>query len=106
MSDETSIVEIRISPQQAGEFMDRLINDTEFRERLVQNPVEELAGYGINVPPSLLPEQVELPSPEEIRQMQDRIDADEFSDGGGMIQFAPLWPALWWFRQFSEQPGP
>jgi putative modified peptide len=98
-------IDIRISPQQADEFMAKLVDDHEFRERLTQNPVEELAQYGINVPPDLLPEQVELPSPEEITQCRDRVDADEFADGGGMIKFHPLWPTLWWFRKFVRQSG-
>jgi hypothetical protein len=109
MYGEESIVEIRISPQQADEFMSRLIDDPEFRERLARNPVEELARYGINVPSALLPEQVELPSPEEIRQVRAGVEADEFTqfpiDGGVMGKFGPLWCALIWLIKFKRLPG-
>jgi putative modified peptide len=108
MYGEESIVEIRISPQQADELMSRLVDDQEFRERLTQNPVEELAGYGINVPSALLPERVELPSPEEISRVRAGAEADEFAqfpvDGGFMGKFGPLWCALIWFIKFKRLP--
>ena len=108
MYDDESSVQIRISPQQADEFMSRLVDDPEFRERLTQNPVDELARYGIDFPSSLLPEQVELPSPEEIRRVRAGAEADEFAqfpiDGGFMGKFGPLWCALIWFIKFKRLP--
>jgi hypothetical protein len=107
MYGEESIVEIRISPQQADEFMSRLVDDPEFRERLAQNPVEELARYGINIPSPLLPEQAELPSPEEIRQVRAGAEADEFTQFPIDVvvgKFSPLWCALTWFKKFRELP--
>jgi putative modified peptide len=91
MYDEEPYVEIRMSPQQADELMDRLVNDTEFRERLTQNPIEELARYGISIPPALLPERVELPSPDEVRRARDVIETGELGDGENAIWFLPIW---------------
>jgi putative modified peptide len=76
MNGEEGIIEIRISPSQAEALVEKLINDMEFRERLAQDPNEELRQYGISVPPALIPERVELPSPDEIRQARDAMDAE------------------------------
>jgi putative modified peptide len=91
MNGEETYVEIRMSPQQADELVDRLVNDTEFRERLTQNPIEELARYGISVPPALLPERVELPSPDEVRQARDAIETGELGGYENFIWFLPIW---------------
>jgi hypothetical protein len=105
--DET-VIEVRISPSQADEFLDRIVNDPAFYEQLSQNPNDALAQYGISVPPSFLPEQVELPSPDQIRQARDAMDTGEFSeeiwrysyeDGGSAKVWVILWLALW-FRKF------
>jgi putative modified peptide len=103
MNGEEPIVEIRISPRQAEELVDRLVNDTEFRERLAQNPTAELAQYGISIPPALLPERVELPSPDEVRQALDAIDAGEF--GGDYEARGPftLWFSVIWFSKLRPR---
>jgi putative modified peptide len=89
MNGEETYVEIRISPRQAEELVDRLINDTGFRERLAQDPNAELGQYGISVPPALLPERVELPSPDELRQARDAIYAGEAGDYEDRGPFSP-----------------
>jgi hypothetical protein len=77
MYDEDAVVEIRISPRQAEELVNRLTNDMEFRERLAQDPDAELGHYGISIPPGLLPERVELPSPDELRRLHAQLDPEE-----------------------------
>jgi putative modified peptide len=89
MNGEEIFVEIRISPRQAEELVDRLINDTGFRERLAQDPNAELRQYGISVPPALLPERVELPSPDELRQARDAMEAGELGDYAYLGPFTP-----------------
>jgi putative modified peptide len=76
MNSEQDIIEIRISPSQAEELVERLINDMEFRERLAQDPNAELGHYGISVPPALITQPVELPSPDEIRQAYDAFESE------------------------------
>jgi hypothetical protein len=76
MNSEEIFIEIRISLSQTKELVERLINDMEFRERLAQDPNAELGQYNISVPPNLIPESVELPSPDEIRQAYDEMDAE------------------------------
>jgi len=94
MIDEEPVIEIRISPQQAGDLVNRLVSDSELRARLTGNPQEELARYGISVPPTFLPEQVELPSPEEIRQLREVMDSGEFAQLHEASIFGPLSAAL------------
>jgi hypothetical protein len=77
MYDEGSVVEIRISPRRAEELVNRLIDDLEFRERLAQDPNAELGPYGISIPAALLPERVELPSPDELRRLRAELEAQE-----------------------------
>ena len=104
MYGEETVVEIRISPRQAKELADRLINDTDFRERLAQNPNAELSQYGISVPQVLLPERVELPSPDELRQARDAIAVDEFGDDSGDIaKFLPIFCAVLYFGKMRPR---
>lgn len=52
---------------QAVEFVTRLANDDEFRERLQSDPRSVLWDYGVEVAPELIPETVELPPKEEVQ---------------------------------------
>jgi putative modified peptide len=104
MYGEETVVEIRISPRQAKELADRLVDDADFRERLAQNPNAELSQYGINIPPVLLPERVELPSPDELRQARDAIVVDEFGDDYGNIgKFLPIFCAVLYFGKMRPR---
>jgi putative modified peptide len=104
MYGEETVVEIRISPRQAEELVDRLINDMDFRERLAQDPNAELSQYGISVPRALLPEHVELPSPDELRQARDAIVIDEFGDDNGNVgKFLPIFCAVLWFGKIRPR---
>jgi putative modified peptide len=92
MYGEEIFIEIRISPRQAEELVDRLINDTEFRESLAQDPNAVLGQYGISIPAPLLPDLVELPSPDELRQAYEAVDADELINYGYQKPFKPFLP--------------
>jgi hypothetical protein len=105
MNSEETFFEIRISPRQAEELMYRLINDTGFRERLAQDPNAELGQYGISIPPALLPDHVELPSPDELRQAYDAVDADQLGDYGYQLPFLPFLPFYSLIRYAKSRPG-
>jgi hypothetical protein len=104
MNGEETFVEIRISPRLAEELMDRLINDTGFRERLEQDPNAELGQYGISIPPALLPDRVELPSPDELRQAYEAIDPDGLPDYGYFKPFFPFVPFFSLIRHAKSRP--
>jgi hypothetical protein len=81
---ELSVV-LRLTPKRAREFEDRLATEEEFRQRLEQSPNEVLAEYGIEIAPELIPEQVTLPTKEELSDLHEsarghrdlRIEEDE-----------------------------
>jgi hypothetical protein len=104
MNGEETFFEIRISPRQAEELMYRLINDMGFRERLAQDPNAELAQYGINIPPALLPDRIELPSPDELRQAYEAVDADQLGDYGYQLLFLPFIHFHWLIRYAKLRP--
>jgi putative modified peptide len=106
MSDE---VQIRISPQQAKDLLKKLADDEDFRARIARNPVDELSQFGISVPPALVPAPIELPSREEISQLQAAIDGDSSAhlspETGPLIKFGPLVPALMWLQKVPPASG-
>ena len=52
---------------QAVEFVSRLANDDEFRERLQADPKAVLWDYGVELAPELIPETIELHSKDEVQ---------------------------------------
>jgi putative modified peptide len=107
MNGNEPVVEIRISPQRADELMNRLIDDDEFRAQLTRSPRDALSEYGIVVPSELLPDEVELPSSEELRQARDRVDVEDyprFGEDAYMGKFSPIWICMAWFRKFIRLP--
>lgn len=104
MHNDAPFIEIRISPDQADEFVERLISDEEFRERVSgDRAAEALAEYGITVSPDLLADQVELPSPEEIQEVRAAMDTGELSPEttkfNEVVMFK-FWPVFWWVLKF------
>lgn len=68
--DERRHIEIRISisDKRAGEFLDRLADDNDFRNELQERPLTVLLDYGIQVPPEALPEPpLTLPDEAQVR---------------------------------------
>jgi hypothetical protein len=47
-------IEITLSPEEASRFLDLVINDEQFRERLQADPESVLRESGIEVPPELV----------------------------------------------------
>jgi putative modified peptide len=72
--DSTSDVSFHLSPEQARTFIEFVTNDDDFRASLTDDPGAVLAEFGIEVPPSLLPEQVSLPSKHELEALHSLFD--------------------------------
>lgn len=69
---------------QAVEFVTRLAEDDDFRKRLQNDPKAVLWDYGVEAPPELIPETVELPSKEAVQNFLEGA-----SEGVGPIQPSP-----------------
>jgi hypothetical protein len=102
MQVEESFVEIRISPDQTDEFVERLVSDEEFRRALEDRPAETLAEYDISVSPDLLARQVELPPPEEVEQARAAMDTGEFSPETTRSNWNWFSPIRNWFKKIRE----
>ena len=68
-------VRLKLTQEQALEFLERLGNDDEFRERVASNPRKTLREYGITFGPGQLPAKVELPEKEQLRDAVRRFAA-------------------------------
>lgn len=79
--------EFRIRTNARGmEFLQRLADDAEFRERCRTSTAEALKEYGFEIPEDEMPSPVELPPEEEIRELVARAsEPDEF----GNVEIAP-----------------
>jgi putative modified peptide len=60
---------LKLTQDQALEFLERLGNDDEFRDRVASNPRKTLREYGITFGPGQLPAKVELPEKEHLREV-------------------------------------
>jgi hypothetical protein len=78
---------IKISREDARKVLARLATDTDFRERLEENPVDELAELGITIPRDLLPDEVTLPPMREIAHLLYAGDSvlDETASPFGLL---------------------
>lgn len=77
-------IRIDTGRDQAVEFVRRLAEDDDFRERLQRDPKTVLWDYGVEISPDMIPETVELPTKEDVRRMLDRSH-----QGSGPIQPSP-----------------
>jgi hypothetical protein len=75
--DEPAPIDIRITttPEQAIEFLERLIDDDDFRARYEQNTLEVLAEYGIQLPSVGMPEGIKAPPAEAISAVRSELYA-------------------------------
>ncbi len=60
------MAEIKIDTEKMEDIMDKLAKDEKFREKFQANPKAVFAEYNIEVPDELIPENIELPSPDEL----------------------------------------
>jgi putative modified peptide len=62
-------IRMAISATKAKELLQRLADDDAFRARFKQEPRSILLDYRIDVSPETLPEEIELPAPDDIRAL-------------------------------------
>ena len=62
-------IKLKLTQEQALEFLERLGNDDDFRERVASSPRKALREYGITFGPGQLPAKVELPEKEHFREV-------------------------------------
>lgn len=101
--DEAPYIEIRTSPEEAAEFVDRLLNEPEFREELERggdSALGALARYNIHISPELVAESVELPDRDELESALREMDEGEFAPEP-KIKFWP-WPVFWALIKFRK----
>jgi hypothetical protein len=86
---------LKANPQ-ALELLKRMSEDREFRDRWRANPSEVLREYGIDVPESEIPDDVELPSEKELKELLKT--AGEPDELGNVELDEPSWyfrPRIW-----------
>lgn len=75
-----SRIVVNLTPEEAREFVRALIEDPGFRERLLSgDPLEvqeALAERHVYVPEDVIPEEVTLPEPDEIREALARLEQE------------------------------
>jgi putative modified peptide len=64
-----------VAGQQLDQILDRLENDSAFREKLLGDPASALAEHGVTLDPAAIPAVRQLPSPQAIGQQRDAIKA-------------------------------
>jgi putative modified peptide len=105
VSEGTPIdLRMQITREQAEEFLDRIVNDPDFRSYVEKDPVTALREYDVEISPDAVPHLAQLPAPEDIDRLRANLAAgDEYSDVGavrGMAWFI----ALSWFVSVPK-PG-
>jgi hypothetical protein len=63
-----------VDSERAHEFIRRLAEDDDFRAELESNPEKTLTDYGVAVSPDLIPDEIRLPSKDEIRRLLTQLD--------------------------------
>lgn len=100
-------IRMDLSTAQAVEFVDRLQNDEDFRARLEADPREVLWEYGVEASPGLIPETLELPSPQQIGQLTEKVQAlladEETGVVAGPAMVFPLWTCVFSFPFLSGE---
>ena len=71
-------VRISLTEEEARTFLDRLATDAGFRDSVEQNPRATLLEYRIDLGAESVPETVTLPSPEQITQFVEAVQAGNY----------------------------
>jgi putative modified peptide len=106
VADDHESVRFRIdmSTAEAVELTTRLAEDDEFRERFQADPRAVLFEYGIEASTEMIPPSVELPSKEEIAQMNQELGAGNFAAVQiGPHRLFPVWMFVFSFRMHSGE---
>lgn len=60
------MTEVKYDTEKMAELVDKLIKDEAFRQKFQSDPKAVFADYDMEIPDELIPENVELPGPEEL----------------------------------------
>jgi hypothetical protein len=96
---------LKANPQ-ALDLLKRMSEDKEFRKRWRANPSKALREHGIDVPESEIPDDVELPSQKELKELLDT--ASEPDELGNVELAEPSWyfrPRIWLAMAFVPGEG-
>src|SRR6266576_3283625 len=77
-------VRITTNAEESSRFLDLIVRDHDFRKRVEQNPRHVLKEYGIDLSPGSIPDDVKLPSPEQIEKiLRDAQEESLLGEYGG-----------------------
>ena len=71
------MAEVEIDTEKMAELMDKLAKDEAFRQKFQSDAKATFAEYGMDVPDELIPEHIELSSPEELEARKTKFNAME-----------------------------
>jgi hypothetical protein len=106
MSSRGDEINVRITttPAQVIEFLERLTDDGEFRQRFEESTGEVLTEYGIEISPEYVPSVVTAPPPEVLRDLSQQIYAAH--DSGLSVSSFMGWPLIFFsFMGLGSNPG-
>lgn len=87
MSEQGPAIDLRMqtTPEQADDFLFRVARDPEFRSRVESDPAAALREYGVEVSETTAPHLVQLPAPEDIDELRQRLSgAGEYAETGSV----------------------
>ena len=64
--------EVKYDTEKMAELMDKLAKDEAFRQKFQSDPKAVFADYNMDIPDELIPENVELASPEELEERKTK----------------------------------
>ena len=67
------MTEVKYDTEKMAELMDKLIKDEAFRQKFQSDPKAVFADYNMDIPDELIPENVELPGPEELEARKTKF---------------------------------
>lgn len=105
MSEQGPAIDVRMQTtrEQAEDFLYRVAHDPDFRSRVEAEPAAVLQEYGVEVSDTTAPHLVQLPAPEDIDALRQRLAGPgEYAEAGssGMAWFIVL---AWFFT--VPKPG-
>ncbi len=64
--------EVKYDTEKMAELMDKLAKDEAFRQKFQSDPKAVFADYNMKIPDELIPENIELPGPEELEERKTK----------------------------------
>lgn len=98
--------------EDALRLIEALATDDDFRDRFTKQPQAELKAHHVDLAPDEIPDQIELPSKEELQMLVDELRGAMATVARfrRFIAFAPAWRFAGRFAPFRgpepQPPGP